>query len=87
MTEHDETTDDTAVQLAQQLATLQQSASVVADQMRGTNLAFYGHLSELYVWWRSASAADGYLEAEYANTGRKYKKKSSRASTSPRSSG
>lgn len=57
------------------LAQLQEAASVVADQIRGTNAAFYGHLAELYIWWRSASTIDGYLGVEYAKTGRKYKKK------------
>ena len=61
--------------LADELAQLQQSASIVAANILSTNRAFYKHLSELYVWWRSANAVDGYLEAEYKKLGRKFKNK------------
>jgi hypothetical protein len=43
--------------------------------MRATNRAFYGHLAEVYLWWRAASAVDGYLNAEYAKLGRRFKSK------------
>lgn len=62
-------------QLTQSLLELQESASVVASQMRATNRAFYKHLAELYMWWRSATDVNGYLDAEYAKLGRKLKKK------------
>ena len=65
----------TATDVASELAQLQQAASVVAGQLRATNRAFYGHLAEVYVWWRSASAVDGYLDAEYARLGIRYKRK------------
>lgn len=64
-----------AADVASGLAQLQQSASVVAGHMRATNRAFYGHLAEVYVWWRAASAVDGYLEAEVKKLGKRLKRK------------
>lgn len=61
-------------QLAQELAQLQQSAALVSDHIRKSNRAFYKHLAELYMWWRSASKVDGYLAREYAKTGKRIKK-------------
>jgi hypothetical protein len=67
--------DATVAEVSGMLAQLQQAASVVAAQLRSTNRAFYGHLAEVYVWWRSASSVDGYLDAEYARLGIRYKRK------------
>lgn len=64
-----------ASDVASALAQLQQSALVVAGQMRATHRVFYGHLAEVYVWWRSASAVDGYLDAEYAKASIRFKRK------------
>jgi len=69
------TIDQAAVDIAGALAQLQQSASVVAGMQRSTNRAFYGHLAEVYVWWRAASAVDGYLDAELVKLGKKFKRK------------
>jgi hypothetical protein len=61
--------------LDQQLEQLQTSAAVVSRQIHSTNRQFYGHLAELYLWWRGAQQAPDYLETAYAKTGKKYKKK------------
>ena len=70
-------TEDAArsTELGQQLADLQQAASVVSDQIRGTNANFYKHLAELYMWWRGASALEGYLDAEYTKLGKRFKRR------------
>jgi hypothetical protein len=60
--------------LGQKLQTLQGAASVVSRSIITTNKAFYEHLAELYVWWRDAEKVPGYLDAEYAKNGKKYKK-------------
>lgn len=65
----------TPASLSGALAQLQQAASVVAVQIRATNRDFYKHLAQVYVWWRTANALDGYLDAEYARLGIRYKRK------------
>ena len=62
------------LELGRELQALQLSASIVSYQLRKTNKAFYKHLAELYIWWRGAQKVDGYLERQYATTGKKYKK-------------
>lgn len=61
--------------LSNALLTLQESAAVVSSQIYSTNKAVYRHLVELYLWWREANGVEGYLDAAYAGTGKKYKKK------------
>jgi hypothetical protein len=61
--------------LGQKLTALQTEASVVSQHIVSTNKAFYKHLAELYMWWREANQVPGYLDAEYATIGRKYKRK------------
>ena len=70
-------TEDAArsAELGQRLADLQQAASIVSDQIRGTNANFYKHLAELYMWWRGASEVEGYLDAEYKKLGKRLKKR------------
>jgi hypothetical protein len=75
MTASKQTPSTVEQELGRELEQLQQSASIVADGLRSSNKALYKHFAELYMWWRSASAVDDYLDAAYATTGRKYKKK------------
>jgi hypothetical protein len=75
MTASGPVTNSAEAKLGHELAKLQASASMVADKIRTTNEAFYRHLAELYLWWREASAVDGYLEAEYSKTGKRLKTK------------
>lgn len=62
-----------------ELAALKKSAGQVAQQMRLTNRSHYEHLASLYLWWRNAEQAPGYLEEAYAGLGRRFKKKTSQA--------
>lgn len=64
---------DTAA-LGKKLTELQSAASVVSHNIIKINKAFYEHLVQLYMWWRDAKEVPGYLDAEYATIGRKYKK-------------
>jgi hypothetical protein len=62
-----------AQQLHKSLYVLQATGSAVWRDMRRTNRNFYAHVAEVYLWWRSASAVSGYLEAEYAKLNRQFK--------------
>lgn len=68
------TSGSSTAALDQKLAELQSAASVVSSNFIKTNKAFYDHLSELYMWWRDANEVQGYLEAEYTKSGKRYKR-------------
>jgi len=74
MTASKQTPNSVELELGRALAQLQQSASLVSDHIRKSRRAFYKHLAELYMWWRSAKEVDGYLAKEYAKTGKRNKK-------------
>ncbi|PKO68895.1 MAG: hypothetical protein CVU22_07035 [Betaproteobacteria bacterium HGW-Betaproteobacteria-16] len=63
--------DQSEAQLSRVLKHLQETASVVSAQMRSSNMAFYKHLAELYLWWHAASSVPGYLDAEYKKVGKR----------------
>ncbi len=63
------------VTLVDQLAALQGEAAVVSRAIFTTNLSFYKLLAEVYLWWREANADPEFLAAQYAKTGKKFKKK------------
>ncbi len=55
------------------LVKLQMRGSIVLVDLRRSQLSLYQHLSDLYLWWRSAVEVKGFLPKQYATLGRKFK--------------
>ena len=59
--------------LRKNLLRLQEDGAVVLADQRQIRHHLYTHLGELYLWWREAKEQNGFLDAEYATLGKKFK--------------